>query len=187
MLMIFSMAGQKENLSHMWQVLRKSLTLEDAVASVSNTYLGCNQRNITIDNLIVDEKNNMFSRLITPVQGTTLEEDKRDAQQSFDDSQVLTDPTPSSSQTGGVKMTKPGTLAPGDQPSQSFSKKKNAKSSAQKPSQATVANTLSARARVLTTMVKKQGLFTGPIKAWVYDMKEHTEQCIDRVIKGYIV
>ena len=33
------------------------------------------------------------------------------------------------------------------------------------------------------SMIKKTGSFTGPVKAWVYDMKEHTEQCVKRYLE----
>ena len=74
--------------------------MEDAVPSVSNTYLGCNQKNITIDEAIVNEKNEMFARLTAPVHGTTLEEDKKDAQNSFVDSKILQDAASSPSNQG---------------------------------------------------------------------------------------
>ena len=87
----FRMAGKKENLSPMWKILGSTLLLEDAVPSVTNTYLGCNQRNITIDEAIVNEKNDMFARLTAPIHGTTLEEDKKDAQHSFEKSTIFTE------------------------------------------------------------------------------------------------
>ena len=49
----FRMAGKKENLAPMYEVLRNILELEDAVPSYENMYLGCNQRNIKFHETIV--------------------------------------------------------------------------------------------------------------------------------------
>ena len=155
----FRMAGKKENLSSMWKILRGTLLLEDAVPSVSNTYLGCNQRNITIDEGIVKEKNEMFARLVAPVKGTTLEEDKKEAQQSFETSTILTEAQ--------------GALVP---TSKSTKKKVSGGISTADT------NALSTRFQALSSLVNTKGSYTGPIKAWVYDMKEHTEQCVERYL-----
>ena len=60
----------------MWATLRKTLKLEPEVPSTTNTYLGCNQREIELDNELVKEKAGLFTRLLTPKGGTTCEEDK---------------------------------------------------------------------------------------------------------------
>ena len=165
----FRMAGSKENLAPMWDILRKSLTLEDAVDSVTNTYLGCNQRKVIISNKIVNEKNDMLSRLISPVQGTSLDEDKVIAQQSFEDSQVLSEPSSSSNHQG--------TPVPSGQSSKAFKKKKAAAKSTNKSAVAPncAKNGIPVPGRGLAFLPTKTGSFKGPIKAWVYDMKEHTE------------
>ena len=163
----FRMAGKKENLSPMWKVLRKHLELEEAVPSVSNTYLGCNQRNVSTDDAIVKEKHEMFSRLVNPINGPTLDEDKKEAQNSFVDSQILQDATSSSSNKG--------VLSPKNKPSKASVNK------GESPSP--LAKVLFTRSQALASLVPRQGSYTGPIKSWVYDMKEHTEQCVERYVE----
>ena len=89
------MAGKTENLAPMWKKLRETLKLEDAVPSVDNTYLGCNQCNIPMDSTIVNEKNSLFHRLLNPPSGKSCDDDKKEAQQSFADSKELHDLPPS--------------------------------------------------------------------------------------------
>ena len=42
---------------------------------------------------------------------------------------------------------------------------------------------LSTQSNALPSLAKKIGSFKGPIKAWAYDMKEHTEQCVERYME----
>ena len=83
------MAGVKENWT--WDVLKRSLLLELAADSVTNTYLGCNQASTDIDEQFVRENNDMFSKLITPHEGFSIEENRTAAQLSFEESNELRD------------------------------------------------------------------------------------------------
>ena len=58
----------------------------------------------------------MFSRLITLVCATTLQEDKQDAKHSFENSKILIDPVQVASNKGA--------FTPKDQPSKTFPKRK---------------------------------------------------------------
>ena len=58
------MAGLKENIAPMWNLLRKNgLELEPAVSLKSNVYLGCSQREVEPDQKLIDAKSEMMQRL----------------------------------------------------------------------------------------------------------------------------
>ena len=162
----FRMAGKKENLAPMWKILRKDLELEDSVPSHTNTYLGCNQRNIKIDNTLVNEKDAMFTRLINPSEGQSCEQDKRDAINSHDAAQRLQDPS-SLSNEAISKM----------KPNQKKSTNQTLADSRGSPLAVSPASALSNAAATSSTKTKQ---FQGEIRAWAYDMKEHSEQCVQR-------
>ena len=61
----FKMVGRKENLSKMWELLRKDVDLEQETELSHNVYLGCNQRTATPDESLIKEKNQLFRKLIT--------------------------------------------------------------------------------------------------------------------------
>ena len=63
-------------------------------------------------------------------------------------------------------MGAPGAIAPGSDSGRSPKSKPSIKS----------------RSKALYSLVKKKGSYCGPIKAWAYDMKEHTDQCIERYV-----
>ena len=65
----FRMAGKKEHMTAMWKKLRETLELEPEVDSVSNTYLGCNQKIVEVHESVVKEKANMFSGLLQATKG----------------------------------------------------------------------------------------------------------------------
>ena len=62
----FRMAGKTENLASVWKKLGEKLDLDPAVPSHSNTYLGCNQRPVNLDEKVVREKADLFTRLLKP-------------------------------------------------------------------------------------------------------------------------
>ena len=60
----YKMAGRKENIAPMWDLLRKKgLELEPAVSLKSNVSLGCSQREVQPDQKIIDAKSEMMQRL----------------------------------------------------------------------------------------------------------------------------
>ena len=60
----YKMAGLKENIAPMWDLLRKNgLELEPAVSLKSNVYLGCSQREVEPDQKLIDAKSEMMQRL----------------------------------------------------------------------------------------------------------------------------
>ena len=60
----YKMAGRKENITPMWDLLRsKGLELEPAVSLKSNVYLGCSQREVQPDQKIIDAKSEMLQRI----------------------------------------------------------------------------------------------------------------------------
>ena len=79
------MAGPKDSVTKMWAILGKDLELEPAVDSTTNTYLGCNQRNIDMSEAMVLEKNTLFRRLME------TGNQKEEAQKFFEESQLLKD------------------------------------------------------------------------------------------------
>ena len=74
----FRMSGKTENLAPMWKKLGEQLVPEPAVPSHSNTYLGCNQRPVDLDEAVVKEKANLFTSLLKPTGERTIEEEKED-------------------------------------------------------------------------------------------------------------
>ena len=60
----FRMAGIKENLAPMWERLSKRLALEPAIKSSANTYLGCNQRVVHVNPVLIEEKAKLFDKLM---------------------------------------------------------------------------------------------------------------------------
>ena len=66
----------------MWSTLKQTLELEPAVDSSTNTYLGCSQKEVKIEESLVKEKADLFRRLLTPKGGTTCEEDKSTSKQA---------------------------------------------------------------------------------------------------------
>ena len=89
----FRMAGMKSNMHAMWKQLQGSLELEDAVDSVKNAYVGCNQADTKLEDQIVREKNDMFTKLTSPFIDSSVEANRSEAQQSFVDSKKLRDPS----------------------------------------------------------------------------------------------
>ena len=93
-------------MSAMWKKLRETLELEPEVDSVTNTYLGCNQTEVDIDNDIIQEKSNLLTRLLHPTEGTTCEQDKKIANESFDEQYKLQEPSLSDKQASGKRTRK---------------------------------------------------------------------------------
>ena len=58
------MAGDKDNLPKMGEILGKSLDLEPPVPMQGNVYLGCQQRDFTPSPTEVAEKGKMFDHLL---------------------------------------------------------------------------------------------------------------------------
>ena len=185
----FRMAGVQGNMKPMWKKLRETLLLEDAIDSSKNTYLGCNQHNVKLDEQIVREKNDMFTKLTSPHIDSSVEANKADAQQSFIDSNNLKEPkstTRSDAEASAhqqappkKKKKKKGTLPAVQTSSDPVG------SAPQSPAVLTPSDTVvSASQSPSATIAKeKKGTFQGEIKAWVYDMKDHTRQCIDRYLE----
>ena len=171
----------------MWKKLQETLDLEDAVPSVDNTYLGCNQRNTPLDNTIVNEKNSLFHRLLNPPSGKSCDDDKKEAQQSFADSKELHDSPPGGQKKSASKNKKnvvqSGRVSTPHHVQQSAIKdvQVQPKRSAIKDMQDESPRSAIKDSQVATLAAHWQ--YTGDIKAWVYDMKEDTESCDKRYLE----
>ena len=169
----FRMAGVKCNMKQMWNKLKETLLLEEAVDSSKNTYLGCNQHNVKIDGPIVREKNDMFTKLTSPHVDSSVDSNKADAKQSFIDSSKL-------------KTSKYSTASDAEASAhQTANPKKKKKKKGTPPAVATSSDPdgSAPKSPSATIAKEKDGIFQGEIKAWVYDMKDHTRQCIERYLE----
>ena len=87
----FKMAGNKDNLNKMWKILQKTLDLEPPVPMNGNVYLGCTQKDMEPPEKEVQEKSELFDRLLSgkstgkPVQGLSDDEPTRPTERGVGD------------------------------------------------------------------------------------------------------
>ena len=173
----FRMAGPKEAVSAMWTLLGKTLALEPPVPSHTHTYLGCNQKIITISEKVVKEKTELFARLLTPKSGQSQDSEKDDAAKAeLDRSQLK--PNPGSSKKSTKKLGSPVAGEPA-------SANQNEPISVPKISGADgkpkgIATPAISNRLVACEPAAASPTFTGPIQAWSYDMAGHAAQCVER-------
>ena len=61
----FKMVGKRENLSEMWNKIRRDIDLEPETELIENVYLGCNQREASPEQQWLSDKNELFKKLTT--------------------------------------------------------------------------------------------------------------------------
>ena len=168
------MAGKAENLSPMWQIPGKTLALEPAVKSVTNTYLGCNQTEIALDETIVTEKRHLFLRLLDERFRQDMAADKLAAQNAFEDAKQMTDTEAEPTKKKKSKKKKdPGPpLIDNPEvivPCVSHTVPETHQSENTKGTQ--------------HSLFSSQNKYDGQVRAWIYDMKDHAKQCVERYVE----
>ena len=61
----FHMAGRAENLAPMWAKLRKTMDIDEAVPFHNNTYLGCTQVDVPVDEKMMQSKRDLIATIMT--------------------------------------------------------------------------------------------------------------------------
>ena len=59
----FHMAGRTENLAKAWALLRKKMDLGPSISFHQNTYLGCTQTEVAVNQKLVKEKQQMILQI----------------------------------------------------------------------------------------------------------------------------
>ena len=63
----FHMAGRTENLAKAWTLLRKKMDLGPSLPFHQNTYLGCTQTEVAVNEKLVKEKQHLLPAMLRPV------------------------------------------------------------------------------------------------------------------------
>ena len=61
----FKMVGKRENITDMWNRIRKEIDLDPETELIENVYLGCNQKEVQPDLQCLNSKNELFKKLTT--------------------------------------------------------------------------------------------------------------------------
>ena len=164
------MAGRKPALKDMWAKLNKELALEPAVPSLGNTYLGCQQRPVKLDDKAIGEQQELMLRLLKGISASS----------KLSHSQATEKPD---APDRGAKADRLDAIPNSKSKTKTKSKGKMPVSSEQQSAgrePLLTADTGEDPSQVFAWNPNHPRLYKGPIQSWVYDMHGHAEGCVER-------